>query len=245
VTNVLLPLALAAVAALFAAIGQAGGAGYVAVLALGGEAPGAIRPAALALTLLVAAIGVAHFWRQRMLSWRDVWPFALLGVPGAVAGGMIALPASTYRIAVALLMLAAAAQMLRMTRGAAGHDAQAMERLPLLPAIASGGVIGLAAGITGIGGGIFAMPLLLMLRWAPTRRAAGLTQVNNLYTAGAGLLGVGLQAAPLPAALPWWALAAGLGGLVGAAAGRRLPATALRLILALVLLASGAKLFLG
>jgi hypothetical protein len=244
-TDTLLAAALAVVAALFAAIGQGGGAGYVAVLAVAGHAPDTIRPAALLLTLLVAAIGVLHFQRQRLLQWRDCWPFALMGVPGAIAGGMIALPVSTYRIVVSLLMLAAAAQMLRTARGAASHDTQALQAPPLWPAILSGGVIGLLAGLTGIGGGIFVMPLVLSLRWATARRAAALAQVNNVYTAAAGLLGVGF-AAVLPQALPWWALAAALGGALGAWAGTRyLPASALRIILALVLLASGAKLLIG
>lgn len=242
--DVAVAAALAAVAALFAAIGQAGGAGYVAVLAVAGGAPETIRPAALLLTLLVATIGVVNFYRHRLIAWRDAWPFAALGVPGAIAGGMITIPAADYRVAVGLLMLAAAAQMLRMARAAAGDDGGRAP--PLLPAILSGGVIGLASGITGIGGGIFVMPLLLGLHWAPTRRAAAIAQVNNLYTAAAGLLGVGLRAAALPPALPWWALAAAMGGMLGAWAGTRfLPAAALRLILALVLLASGAKLLLG
>jgi len=245
-TDTFLVLALAVIAALFAAIGQAGGAGYVAVLAVGGQAPDAIRPAALLLTLLVAGIGVLHFHRLKLLVWRDVWPFALLGVPGAVAGGMIALPAAAYRLAVALLMLAAAAQMLRTARGAASHDADALAAAPLVPAILGGGVIGVMAGITGIGGGIFVMPLVLTLRWATARRAAALAQVNNLCTAAAGFVGVGVGAAALPAALPGWALAAAAGGAAGAWIGaRHLPAAALRLLLALILLASAAKLLLG
>jgi hypothetical protein len=244
--DALLAAALGVTAALFAAIGQAGGAGYVAVLAVGGQAPDAIRPAALLLTLLVAAIGVLHFHRLKLLVWRDVWPFALLGIPGAVAGGMITLPPATYHVAVALLMLGAAAQMLRTARGAAAHDAEALAAPPLLPAIVSGGAIGLAAGITGIGGGIFIMPLVLSLRWATAKRAAALAQVNNLCTASAGLLGVGAAGASLPAALPWWALAAAVGGAAGAWIGtRHLPAAGLRLILALVLLASGVKLLLS
>jgi uncharacterized membrane protein YfcA len=242
-TNVLLPLALAVIAALFAAIGQAGGAGYVAVLAVGGQAPDAVRAAAQLLTLLVAVIGVIHFHRMKLLAWRDVWPFAVLGIPGAIAGGLIALPPATYHVAVALLMLGAAAQMLRTARGAADHDAEALTAAPLAPAIAAGGVIGLLSGITGIGGGIFIMPLVLSLRWATAKRAAALAQVNNVYTAAAGFLGVGASGVALPAALPWWALAAAIGGAAGAWVGtRHLPATALRLILALILLASAAKL---
>lgn len=241
-----LTAALAVIAALFAAIGQAGGAGYVAVLAVGGQAPDATRPTALLLTLLVAAIGVIHFHRLRLLAWRDCWPFALLGVPGAIAGGMIVLPASTYRVAVALLMLAAAAQMLHMARAARGHDANALAAPPPGPAILSGGVIGLLAGITGIGGGIFVMPLVLALHWATARRAAALAQLNNVYTAIAGLLGVGMGKAVLPPDLPWWALAAAAGGAAGAWLGtRHLPAAALRLILAAILMASAIKLLMG
>jgi uncharacterized membrane protein YfcA len=243
-SDTFIALALALTAALFAAVGQAGGAGYVAVLAVAGQAPDAIRPAALLLTLLVAVIGTIHLYRQRLLRWGDVWPFALLGVPGAVAGGLMALPVSGYRFAVALLLLAAAAQMLRTARGAAGHDARALAAAPLLPALVCGGGVGLLAALTGIGGGIFIMPLVLSLGWATARRAAVLAQVNNVYTAAAGLLGVGLKAA-MPAALPWWALAAAAGGLAGAWAGTRyLPPWALRLLLALVLLASGLKLLL-
>jgi uncharacterized membrane protein YfcA len=115
-----------------------------------------------------------------------------------------------------------------------------------MPAIVSGGVIGLMAGMTGIGGGVFLMPLVLSLRWTTARRAAALAQVNNLYTAAAGLLGVGAGGAALPASLPWWALAAAVGGAVGAWFGtRHLPATALRLILAMILFASAAKLLLA
>lgn len=242
--TILLPCALAAIAALFAAIGQAGGAGYLAVLAVSGQPPDTIRPTALLLTVLVAGIGVIHFHRLRLLAWRDCWPFAVLGVPGAVLGGMTVLPPSVYRVAVAALMLATSVQMLRTARG--DPDATALEAPPLVPAILSGGVIGLMAGITGIGGGIFIMPLVLVLRWATAKRAAALAQVNNIYIALAGLLGVGMGKAALPAALPWWALAAAAGGAAGAWFGtRHLPAAALRLILAAILLASAVKLLAG
>jgi hypothetical protein len=47
----------------------------------------------------------------------------------------------------------------------------------------------------------------------------------------------------LPPALPWWAAVAALGGLLGAWLGsKHLPAKALRIMLAAVLLASGIRL---
>jgi hypothetical protein len=51
----------ALVAILYAAVGQAGGTGYIAVMGLIGFAPNVIKPTALALNILVAAIGCARF----------------------------------------------------------------------------------------------------------------------------------------------------------------------------------------
>jgi uncharacterized membrane protein YfcA len=242
----LLPVILALIAALFASVGQAGGAGYVAVMGLLGYGPAAIKVTALALTILVAAIGVWRFASSGFLKWRDWCPFAVLGVPGALLGGIINLPGAAYRGIVAVLLLAAGVQMIVSARGAQAHDQRAMAQVPLLPAIVMGGLVGLVAGITGVGGGIFLVPLLLSLKWAPTKRAAAIAQVNNLYTAAAALAGVWAANPTLPPQLPWWALAAGAGGLLGGWAGaRHLPATLLRYILAAILIASGLKLALA
>ncbi len=97
-----------------------------------------------------------------------------------------------------------------------------------------------------MGGGIFLVPLVLSLKWAPTKRAAAIAQVNNLYTAAAALAGAWMTSPTLPPQLPGWALAAGVGGLLGAWAGaKHLPVTALRYILAAILIVSGLKLALG
>ena len=42
--------------------------------------------------------------------------------------------------------------------------------VPVVPALAWGGALGLLAGLTGTGGGIFLSPLLLFLGWAETRK---------------------------------------------------------------------------
>jgi hypothetical protein len=242
----LLSVIFAFVAALFACVGQAGGAGYVGVMGLFGFAPAAIKPTALALTILVAAIGVVRFARSGFLKWRSWYPFAVLGVPASLVGGIVTLPGAWYRGIVALLLLAAAAQMIRSARSAEMHDQQARGEPPLLPAIAAGGAIGFIAGITGVGGGIFLVPLILSLKWAATRQAAAIAQVNNLYTAAAALTGVWAAGPVLPPQLPWWALAAGTGGLIGSWLGaKHLPVALLRMILAVILLASGIKLALG
>jgi uncharacterized membrane protein YfcA len=240
----ILTLAFGLIAALFASVGQAGGAGYVGIMGWGGYGPAEIKQTALTLTVLVSVIGIVAFVRAGLVRFRDWYPFALLGVPGALLGGWLALPG--YRPIVAALLLVAAARMFFSATHAQGEDKTAHEAPPLVAATLAGGVIGFVAGITGAGGGIFLVPLVLAFKWAPTRRAAAIAQVNNLYTAAAALIGVWAAGPKFPPDMPQWALAAGLGGLLGAWAGaKHLPVMALRLILALILAASGIKLALG
>ena len=69
--NAALTVCFAVIAALFASVGQAGASGYVAVMGLFGHGPAVIKPVALALTTLVAAIGVFGFHRAGLLRARD------------------------------------------------------------------------------------------------------------------------------------------------------------------------------
>jgi hypothetical protein len=242
----ILTACLALVAILFASVGQAGAPGYVAVMGMFGFAPAVIKVTALALTTLVATIGVFGFHRAGLLKTRDWAPMALLGIPCAIIGGLIDLPVMTFRIAMTIILLAAGAQMAWAARMTAALDQRALEKPPLGPAIVCGGISGLLAGITGIGGGLFVAATMLLLGWAPTKRVAASAQTSNLYTAASAFGAIWLKHPALPPALPTWSLAAGFGGLIGVWLGSRyLPAKALRYVLATILLASGIRLALG
>jgi len=72
------------------------------------------------------------------------------------------------------------------------------------------------------------------------------TAAYNLLNSAAALAGAYQTMGPLPAALPWWLLAAGTGGVIGSTLGARLlPDNALRYVLAAVLSVSGMKLLLS
>lgn len=245
-TDIWLSLCLFIVAVLFACVGQAGAPGYVAALTVFGFDHTVIRPAALALTVLVATIGVIRFWRIGLLRWRDLWPFMVLGIPGAVLGGALELPADIYRVAMTVILLGAAFQMAHSARRTATLDDTALDAPPIGPAILAGGVIGLVAGITGIGGGIFTASIMMFLHWAPTWRVAAVAQSSNLFTALPALLGIWAANPVLPPQLGAWSLVVGAGGLLGAWAGsKHLPAAGLRIILAAILFASGLRLAFG
>jgi uncharacterized membrane protein YfcA len=145
-----------------------------------------------------------------------------------------------------VILLVAGAQMAWAARMTAALDARAMDKPPLGPAILCGGVSGLLAGITGIGGGLFVAATMLLLGWAPTKRVAAAAQTSNLYTAAAAFAAIWTVHPALPPQLPVWSLAAVMGGLLGVWLGSRyLPAKALRFMLAAILLAASLRMALG
>lgn len=205
-----------------------------------GVAPPVIKPTALTLNILVAAIATVKFYRARCFSWKVFWPFAVSSIPFAFIGGSLSLPVLMYKPIVGLVLLYAAYRLFRTSQAAAAGK---IKILPLWPALISGGGIGLLSGLTGVGGGIFLSPLLLFMGWAETRQTSGVSAAFILFNSIAGLLGHFSSVAALPSFIPLWALAAVVGGWIGAEYGsRRFGNATLRRLLAAVLIIAGLKM---
>lgn len=231
-------------ALLYSMVGHGGGSGYLAVMAIAGVAPAEMKPAALVLNILVAGIGTIQFLRAGAFSWRLYWPFALAAAPAAYLGGRIELASDYYRPIVGLVLVFAAWRLFQGARAAAAADLQA-HAPPLIVALPIGGGLGLLSGLTGVGGGVFLSPILLLCRWGAVREVAGVSALFILGNSCTGLAGHLARDMSLPDALPGWLLAAGLGGIAGSGLGsRRLPPPALRRALAMVLVLAGIKLAL-
>ena len=113
----------------------------------------------------------------------------------------------------------------------------------MIPGVVAGAAIGLLAGLTGTGGGIFLTPLLVLAGWTGTRDASGLSGAFILVNSVAGLAGLLTGGVSLPAALPAWIAAVAAGGLIGAWLGAaRFSVLMLRRALALILVLAAAKL---
>lgn len=246
VEHTLLPIIFAIIAALYSAVGQAGGTGYIAVMGLLGFAPDIMKPTALALNILVATIGCVRFARAGLLTWRSCYPFAVLGAPFSVLGGAVNLPASLYQPVVGALLLLASAQMIRSARAAAYLDQKVPVAPPFMASLLAGGVIGFVSGITGVGGGIFLAPVILSFGWVDTRQTSAVSAAFNLLNSAAALAGTWATLPGLPEPLPWWLLAVGVGGFIGSWLGsRHLSATVLRYILAALLITAGVRMLFG
>lgn len=241
-SDALLALVFTAIALVYASVGQAGATGYIAVMAIAGLGPDVIKPTALALNIIVAAIGTIRFAAAGLLTWRTCYPFAILGVPFSLLGGALNLPGTVYMPVVGVLLLLAAWQMVRPGRNALLLDSTPVDP-PFLPSLAAGGLIGFISGVTGIGGGIFIAPLIISLAWATVRQAAAISANFNLLNSAAALTGAWATLPGLPPQLPLWMLAAAIGGIFGSwLALRRLAPATLRMILFALLTVGGLRM---
>ena len=235
------------VAVLYSSVGHAGASGYIAAMTLLGFAPEQMRPTALALNLLVGAIGLYRFWRGGHVRWRNILPFVLASAPAAFFAAQVTLPKDAYSTLLGLVLVVAAIGVFRSASRAEAEDAGAQgRRVPWAAGLIAGGVIGTLSGLTGTGGAIFLTPLLLFAHWMPTREASGTSVafvwINSL-TALAGLL---QSQQALPTMLPLWLGAVAIGALIGTQLGLRwLPVRGLRHALGVVLLIAAGKLLLG
>ena len=228
----------------YASVGHGGASAYLAAMALAGVAPQEMRPIALALNILVSAIATYKFQRAGYFRWRLFWPFAVVSIPLAFVGGAITLPGQAYKILVGLVLIYAAWQLWRSAR--AGDEMRTVREPPVAAAMAIGAAMGLLAGLTGVGGGIFLSPVLLMLGWAGTKQTSAVAAPFILVNSIAGLAaGFTTKSASLPTHM--WILAAAVlvGGWLGAEYGsRRFTNPLVRRILALVLALAGGKMVL-
>ena len=239
-TLVWITLLLGVGAALYSAVGHGGASAYLAIMALFSVAPEVMRPTALTLNLIVAGFALIRFSVARQINFRLLAIFALTAAPAAFVGGMITIPPNYYRPLVGLVLWFAAARLMWQPKALAERPVSSPSFLVALP---SGAALGLLAGLTGTGGGIFLSPLIILFGWEEPRRtsgvAAGFIFINSL----AGLAGNIAAVRDLPPELPWFVAAVATGALLGTWLGvDRLPRNRLLQWLGVVLAVAGAKL---
>ncbi len=235
---ILLFAAVAVIAFLYSSVGHAGASGYIAIMALFGLAPNVIRPTALVLNILVAAIGSFQFWRAGHFSLKLFWPFALLSIPAAYVGGHLQLPVAVLRIIIGVVLLFSALRLFFRKR-----DPAQVAPPSVGIAIPAGAGLGFLSGLTGTGGGIFLTPLLLFCHWARTKQASAVSALFILVNSIAGLTGFVTAKQVIPTLALFLSGAAVSGGAIGSYLGsRKFPVRAIAILLATVLVIAGCKL---
>lgn len=233
------PLALFGLATAYASVGHGGASAYLVWMAQLGLPPGTMRPWALAFNLAASGLSGGQLLLRGHVPWRILGWLLVASMPSAYLGAQIPVPTRMFGMAIGLVLILSAAELWRGGRIQTGEEKKPKEA-PSILLLGMGAGLGLLAGMLGIGGGIFLSPLLLLGGWCHTRQTAGASALFIFANSCAGLLGSDWPSRPFP----WsWLAAVALGGLLGGhLASRGLSLTALRRLLALVLLLAGGKL---
>lgn len=156
----------------------------------------------------------------------------------AFVGGAWTLNASAYRVIVGLALLLASWRLLWQ-----GPDSDRVQPPSAWIAAPVGAVLGFVSGLTGVGGGIFLSPLLLLFNWTTMRGSAAIAAAFILFNSIAGLAGYATTAAAWPPGIPLLVATALAGALLGSELGvRHLAPWRLRQVLCMVLVIAGTKM---
>lgn len=244
-TEILLGVLFFCAAVLYSSVGHGGASGYLGAMALVGVPAALLRPTALVMNVAVSSISLYRFARASGFKGRLFFPFAATSIPLAYVGGRIHLPVAWFGALVGAVLVYSAWRLFSETMRADRPGRVVTGPPPIPLALAVGAGIGLLSGLTGVGGGIFLSPLIVLMGWGTVRDSAAPAAAFILVNSIAGLLGLLTHQPTLPDALPYWVAAVIAGGLIGATLGaKRLGNQAMRRALAAVLVIAGGKMIL-
>jgi uncharacterized membrane protein YfcA len=183
---ILVPV-FAVISFVYGSVGLGGGSAYVATMALLGVDHTVMPMVALSLNLIVAGGGFAHYLRGGHFRKRLFGPLILSSAPAAFLAAQVPVSRTFFQGLLGCLLLLAAIRLLAMPLLA--KDRPHRETTNPLLLVLFGLVLGAAAGLTGIGGGIYLAPLLLVTRMATPKEVAALSSGLVVVNSAAGLAG--------------------------------------------------------
>ena len=158
------------IAFVYSSVGLGGGSSYTALMAVFGMNTLEIPMISLTLNLFATSVGSYNFIRNKHAKLKLILPFLITSIPMAYLGGALNLPKEMfYWILIASLVVVAARiyvwekTAIKIEFGQAGK---------LAISLLTGSILGLIAGIVGIGGGIYLVPIIIILGLGTEKEAA-------------------------------------------------------------------------
>ncbi len=166
----LLPLSFFIVAFVYSSVGMGGGSSYTAIMVIASMSNLVIPMISLSLNLFVATIGSYNYLRNKHGKLRIILPFLLSAIPFAYVGGTLHLSQEIF-LWILLSSLVLVAMRIYLWKDT-GFRFELSYQGKIGVSLITGSVLGLVAGIVGIGGGIYLVPLIIMLNLGTQKEAA-------------------------------------------------------------------------
>lgn len=174
------------VAFTYSSVGLGGGSSYTALMAISGISTLAIPMISLSLNLFVTSIGSYNFIRNKHGNIKLIVPFLISSMPMAYLGGSLKLPKEIFYWVLLMSLVFVAVRIYFWQNTTIKLNIGQKEKIII--SLLAGSVLGLVAGIVGIGGGIYLVPLIIILGLGTEKEAATCGAVFIWLNSFSGLL---------------------------------------------------------
>ena len=171
---------------IYSSVGLGGGSSYTALMAIFGISSLAIPMISLSLNLFVTSIGSFNFIRNKHARIKLILPFLISSIPMAYLGGTLQIPKEIFYwiLLVSLIFVAARIYLWKNIR----IELNLNKNEKIIISLIAGSVLGLIAGIVGIGGGIYLVPLIIILGLGTEKEAAACGAIFIWLNSCSGLI---------------------------------------------------------
>ena len=140
----------------------------------------------LSLNLFVTSIGSFNFIRNKHAKIKLILPFLISSIPMAYLGGSLDLPKEIFYWILLISLILVAARIYLWQSMSFQFNLKKNEKIII--SLITGSVLGLIAGIVGIGGGIYLVPLIIILGLGTEKEAAACGAIFIWLNSASGLL---------------------------------------------------------
>lgn len=230
-----LPALFFIVALAYSSVGLGGGTSYTALMLIAGMNILTIPLVSLTLNLLVTSIGSFNFIWHKHVNLKLLLPFIITSIPLAYLGGALNLPRDVFYLILFFSLLFTVFRIYFWKSTTLNLNFEAKDKFII--SLIAGSAFGFIAGTVGIGGGIYLVPLIILLGLGSPKEAAACGVIFIWLNSLAGLLSrLQYNAIDLHQYLPL-IVAVALGGALGSYLGAsRFSAKTMEKILGVVVL---------
>lgn len=174
------------VAFVYSSVGLGGASSYTALMAIFGISSLAIPMVSLSLNLLVTSVGSFNFIRNKHAKIKLILPFLISSIPMAYLGGSLQIPKEIFYWVLLISLIFVATRIYLWQNTTINFKFNKREKIIL--SLFAGSVLGLIAGIVGIGGGVYLVPLIIILGLGTEKEAAACGAIFIWLNSCSGLL---------------------------------------------------------
>ena len=158
---ILLALALAVIAFVYSSVGLGGGSSYTALLYIAGISYKAVPVISLILNIFVASLSSFNFVRKGHARLNLILPFLLSSIPMSYLGGALEISETVFLWILWISLLFVAARIYLFDQVSIKLNINPAQQIMI--SVVAGAVLGFIAGTVGIGGGVYLIPLIMVL----------------------------------------------------------------------------------